>query len=70
MMARRFTPPWTVVENPGCYTVVDASGFVLTYVYFNLNQSVGTLTHLTKDEARRLAVGFARLPSLLTAKAT
>jgi hypothetical protein len=31
---RRFPPPWTVVQLPGGYKVVDAQGQSLAYVLF------------------------------------
>ncbi len=29
--ARRFPPPWTVVETPGGWQVIDATGFPVAY---------------------------------------
>jgi hypothetical protein len=35
MTARRFPPPWTVVEeNAACFIVKDRAGMSLAYVYF------------------------------------
>ena len=36
MAERRFPPPWRAVEHPGgeSFTVEDAGGQVLAYVYF------------------------------------
>lgn len=33
-MPRRFPPPWSVREVASAYTVVDAGGQALAYVYF------------------------------------
>lgn len=66
---RRFPKPWTIRENPESYIVQDATGFPIAYLYFeddfkrNWAMPEG---RLTKDEARRIAHGIARLPELLT----
>jgi hypothetical protein len=63
---RRFPPPWRVVELPGGYAVEDANGQRLGTFYGradpNVARQAGTLT---LDEARRMAVNFAKLPDLL-----
>jgi hypothetical protein len=64
---RRFPPPWTIEElNDTCFVVSDASGQKLAYVYFEEEPGRRSAAKLlTKDEARRIAVNFARLPKLL-----
>jgi hypothetical protein len=64
---RRFPPPWTIEElNDACFVVSDASGQKLAYVYFEEEPGRRSAAKLlTKDEARRIAVNFARLPKLL-----
>jgi hypothetical protein len=66
MSGRGFPSPWTVEDDDACFIVRDANGQALAYVYFEEDpgrRSTGKL--LTKDEARRIAVNFGRLPELL-----
>jgi hypothetical protein len=56
---RRFPPPWLVEELDACYVVRDANGQQLEPG----RQSAAKL--LSRDEARRIATNFARLPELL-----
>ena len=67
---RRFPPPWTIEEmNNACFIVRDKNGQQLGYFYFEVKPGRRTAANLlTRDEARRLAVNFARLPELLTRK--
>ena len=61
----RFPPPWTIEEmNDACFIVRDKNGQQLGYFYFEEEPGRRTATSmLTKDEARRLAVNFAKLPT-------
>jgi hypothetical protein len=67
MPDRRFPPPWTVEEYRGIsYIVRDANNFALAYVYFANEAGRRTAAGLmTKDEARKVAAGIAKLPELL-----
>ena len=67
MVARRFTPPWTIDEaNDACFIVRDANGQPLGYFYFEDDPGRRTAASLlTKDEARRMVANFAKLPRLL-----
>ena len=67
MNKRRFPPPWTIEDmNDACFIVRDKNGQQLGYFYFEEEPGRRTAAGLlTKDEARRLAVNFAKLPDLL-----
>ena len=65
--ASRFPPPWTLEgNNDACFIGKDATGQARGYFYFDDEPSRRSVTaRLTKDEARRMAVHFAKLPELL-----
>jgi hypothetical protein len=66
---RRFPPPWRVVEVGHGYIVEDAAGQHLGTFYGRADPySARVAGVLTLDEARRMAVNFARLPELLQRK--
>ena len=66
MPARIFPPPWSVEELDACFVVKDSSGQTLGYFYFEEEPgSRSAAKMLTKDEARRIAALFAKLPELL-----
>ena len=64
---RRFPAPWTVEEYRGIsYIVRDANNFPVAYVYFESEPGRRAAANLmTKDEARKIAAGIAKLPELL-----
>jgi hypothetical protein len=67
MPERHFPEPWSVEELDACFVVKDLNGQALAYMYFEKESRHrhrrGEL--LTRDEARRIAAIFAKLPELL-----
>ena len=63
---RRFPAPWTAVELQESFRIEDENGFPVAYVYFceNEERRASMVERMTKDEARRIAVGLASLPDL------
>jgi hypothetical protein len=61
---RRFPPPWTIKEhNDACFIVYDNGGQALAYFYFEDEPGRNAAAMLlTKDEALRFALNFAKLP--------
>jgi hypothetical protein len=69
MTDRRFPPPWTLHEHDECFIVSDANGQALGYFYFDEEQQSPAINRrLTRDDARRMAVNFAKLPDLVASR--
>jgi len=68
-MTSRFPAPWRIVEIPNGFAVDDASGQQLGIFYGRADpNAAGHTGFLTMEEARQMAVDFARLPELLKRK--
>jgi hypothetical protein len=66
MSERGFPSPWTVDDTNDGFVVRDANGHALGYFYFEEDHGRRSAAKpLSKDEARRIAVNFARSPELL-----
>lgn len=62
---RRFPAPWRAERMAGGYVVRDAKGQAVAWVYAAESARLSAMPHaLTFDEARRIALGIARLPEL------
>ena len=69
---RRFPPPWSIEENNNaCFIVRDKNRQALGYFYFEEEPGRrSTAKLLTRDEARRMATNFAKLPELPLSRAS
>jgi hypothetical protein len=62
-MTGRFPRPWRVIEHPGSFTVQDATGKNMGWFHFKNDPRITqSVVVRFKDEARRRAMIFARLP--------
>jgi hypothetical protein len=63
---RRFPPPWKVVEHKESFHVEDATGQELAFFYFEDEETRRSIMRrMTRTEAWKMAVNFAKLPELL-----
>jgi len=66
MTARRFPPPWSVVDIGGCFVVKASNDRPLVFIYYAEGVARRSLSRLlTRDAARRIAASFAKLPDLM-----
>jgi hypothetical protein len=69
MSSRRFPPPSSVEDVGGSFVVRASNDRPLIFIYYGEGvgrRSLSTL--LTRDVARRIATGIAKLPELLRRK--
>jgi hypothetical protein len=65
-MTDRFPRPWRIVEIPRGFAVEDATGLQLCVFYGRSDpNTAGHTGFLTIDEARQMALDFAKLPELV-----
>ena len=65
MLARRFPPPWSVEDIDGYFVVKANNGQPNVFISYRdgvARRSIARL--LTRDAARRIAAGIAKLPDL------
>ena len=66
MYERRFRPPWSVEDIGGSFVVKASNGRPLVFIYYGEGVRRRSLARLlTRDAARRIAAGIAKLPDLV-----
>jgi hypothetical protein len=66
MPERRFPPPWFVEDISDCFVVKASNNRPLVFIYYGEGVARRSLAKLlTRDAARRVAAGIAKLPELL-----
>ena len=66
MPDRRFPPPWSVEDMGGSFVVKASNERPLIFIYYRDDAGPRSLAKLlSRDAARRIAVGIAKLPKLL-----
>ena len=65
-MSERYPAPWTVEDVGGCFVVKASNDRPLVFIYYREGAARRSLARLlTRNAARRIAVGIAKLPELL-----
>jgi len=66
LKSRRFPPPWTVEDIGGCFVVKASNERQLLFIYYGEGVGRRSLARLlTRDAARLIAAGIAKVPELL-----
>jgi hypothetical protein len=66
MPVRRFPPPWSVEDIGGSFVVKASNDRPLIFIYYGEDVGRRSLAKLlTRNAARRIAAGIAKLPELL-----
>jgi hypothetical protein len=66
MPKRRFPPPWFIEDIGGCFAVKASNHRPLVFIYYGEGVARRSLAMLlTRNAARWIAVGIAKLPELL-----
>ena len=65
-MSARYPAPWAVEDVGGCSAVKASNDRPLVFIYYGEGAARRSLARLlTRNGARRIAVGIAKLPELL-----
>jgi hypothetical protein len=67
MPGRSFPSPWSSEEHSNYFVIRDHNGRALAYVYYEADhrRRSDAKQPLSRDEARRIAASFVKLPELL-----
>jgi hypothetical protein len=66
MPKRRFPPPWSVEDVGGSFVVKASNERPLVFIYYGDGAGRRSLARLlSRDAARRIAAGIAKLPEVL-----
>jgi hypothetical protein len=66
MPKHRFPPPWFIEDIGGCFAVKASNGRPLVFIYYGDGVARRSLARLlTRNAARRIAAGIAKLPGLV-----
>ena len=66
MPKRRFPPPWSVEDVGGSFVVKAGNERPLVFIYYGDGADCRSLARLlSRDAAKRIATGIAKLPEVL-----